>query len=101
MIEISSEGLVRFTFDFHTLDQVYLVGDFNQWNETSHPLNKVARTWLIDIQLPPGRYRFNYLAGEIYYSDLHAHRYERNSRGAEVSIIIVPLPSSENIDETS
>ena len=90
MIQVNPGGNVRFTFDYHTFHQVYLVGDFNKWDTKSHPLRRVSKTWTIDLKLSPGEYRYNYLADEILYSDLQAHRYDKNNQGAEVSIVIVP-----------
>lgn len=72
-------------------DQVFLVGDFNGWNERSHPMVKVGdRHWVLMLDLPPGEYEFKYLVDGVWYNDPEAHKYLLNPWGSENSVVIVP-----------
>jgi 1,4-alpha-glucan branching enzyme len=55
---------------------VSVVGDFNQWRPGAHELvvrRKGYRS--VSVTLPPGEYRFRYLAtGGIWFDDEHADR---------------------------
>ena len=42
--------------------RVFLVGNFNQWNLSSHPLSPSNKgVWRISIPLSPGRYEYRFL----------------------------------------
>ena len=89
MIQVGTGGKTRFIFDHSSDEQVFLVGDFNNWNENTHPLNQVDGHWEIDMELPPGEYEFKYLAGKIWYNDYAAHKYVENPWGDENSVVVV------------
>ena len=69
-----------------------LVGDFNDWDETSHPMNKKGDgTFYIALTLEAGRdyqYRY-YLDGELWENDWHADFYAPNDMGTENSVVSV------------
>ena len=69
-----------------------LVGDFNDWDETSHPMNKKGDgTFYIALTLEAGRdyqYRY-YLDGERWENDWHADFYAPNDMGTENSVVSV------------
>ncbi len=81
---------VRFVFDYTPQQQVYLVGDFNHWNETSLPMQPVKEKWNLDITLSQGEYEFKYLAGKQWHNDNQAHKYVTNGWGSENSVVVVP-----------
>src|SRR5689334_14015173 len=89
MIKVGSNGIVQFIFEHKTNTQVYLVGDFNNWNETSHPMQPVEGKWILALQLSPGKYEFKYLAGQSWYTDYHPHQQCTSGWSAENSMIIV------------
>jgi 1,4-alpha-glucan branching enzyme len=69
MIKRSSGGeATKFTFSLpaHQCDQpVSVVGDFNGWDPYAHPLKKRSNgTRSVSVELPPGHYRFKYLAAD-------------------------------------
>ena len=42
-------------------DQVFLVGDFNNWSTTATPMRPAGpRAWVAHLNLPPGSYRYGY-----------------------------------------
>jgi 1,4-alpha-glucan branching enzyme len=48
--------------DYGAASAVYLVGDFNDWNEDSHPMKKKRDgVFYLEVELPLGRdYQFRY-----------------------------------------
>lgn len=70
--------------------EVYLCGEFNDWNETSHPLTrrKDGRFSRM-LTLATGRaYRFRYLVdGERWENDQAADAYVPNAFGSDDSVV--------------
>lgn len=73
-----------------TAESVSVVGDFNDWSTTSHPMTRDADgSFVLAITLEPGRaYRFRYLLdGERWENDWSADAYVANDFGGEDSVI--------------
>src|SRR5271157_6078488 len=89
MILLYEEEIVRFIFTYDIRQQVYLVGDFNDWDEKSLPMQPIKWHWILDIYLSQGEYEFKYLAGKLWWNDNEAHKYVPNCWGSENSVVIV------------
>jgi len=80
-------------------DSVCLVGDFNNWNQRSHPLirDRYDGTWYIILELERGKeYQFRYLVnGREWHNDWHADRYVPNPYGGTNSVVYTDLPSPQ------
>ncbi len=78
---------------------VYLVGEFNGWNPTSHPLvqNRRNPNWHITLELEANReYQFRYLLdGEKWVNDCDADRYVPDQYGGENSVVSTRLEEEE------
>ena len=88
-----ARGKVRVTFTMPPIDQVQqlnLVGDFNQWSKVSTPMQQGAdATWSVTITLDSGRdYQFRYLAnGADWHNDWAADAYLPNEFGTDNSVV--------------
>jgi len=76
----SQSGQVRVVFELPACvwaDQVFLVGDFNQWNERAIPFKQDRNgVWRASIDLPAGqRFQFRYLVDGAWHTDYHADGY--------------------------
>lgn len=84
-------------------DQVYLVGDFNGWNETSHPMkcNRDDGMWYLTLELDHGRrYQFRYLVdGREWHNDWKADDYVPNPFGGTNSVVFTVLPDSQETEQ--
>jgi 5'-AMP-activated protein kinase regulatory beta subunit len=61
---------VHFTLTTRAAQAVYLVGDFNDWNEASHPMKQDADgTWKKTVVLAPGTYQYKYLVDGGWQED--------------------------------
>jgi 1,4-alpha-glucan branching enzyme len=72
--------------------EVYLCGDFNDWDQCSHPLERRKDgRFSTTVSLETGReYRFRYLLdGERWENDWEADAYLPNKFGSEDSIVHV------------
>ena len=70
--------------------QVSVVGEFNNWDETAHPLKKVKSVWKTTLELEQGReYQFRYLVdGEAWHNDEAADKYISNNIGGDNSVVV-------------
>ncbi len=83
-------GKVKFISPTPDAHNVFLVGDFNQWNERSHRLRRTgSKRYELEMEIPPGRYRFKYLIDGVWWNDPDAEEYAPNPWGSEDSVISV------------
>ena len=89
------EGKILVTFELPSAvwaESVSLVGDFNDWNMTSHPLCQTIDDgrWYIEVILEAGKeYSFRYLVnGTDWHNDWHADKYAPNPFGGDDSVVI-------------
>jgi len=80
----------NFTLYAPEASTVYVVGDFNGWNQHSHPLKKDSKgTWKTSITLTPGRYEYRFLVDREWCNDPHCITFVPNTFGSENCIITV------------
>jgi hypothetical protein len=66
----SREGNTTFQLEgYEDAQQVYLVGDFNNWNMFGTPLYKTVNGWECKIELPKGRYFYKYIVDGYWTAD--------------------------------
>jgi 1,4-alpha-glucan branching enzyme len=69
---------------------VNLVGDFNEWNPSSHPMKRMPDgAWLITVELKHGHHRFAFLVDGNLTLDPRAQGITRNDQGERVSLVPV------------
>ena len=69
---------------------VSLVGDFNQWNPTSHPMRQMPdRSWMLLVELKHGHHRYAFLADGVLTLDPRGQGVTRNDKGERVSLVPV------------
>lgn len=80
---------VTFRLNQPEAQSVYLVGNFNEWNPTLHPLRKTKKGhWSITITLPRGRYEYRYVVDGQWFTDPNTERVP-NEFSSENSVIAV------------
>ena len=90
-----------FYYDNPYARQVFLVGDFNNWNPYSHPFRKNrAGLWEIEIDLPDGNYSYRFIVdGEQMVDPLGRNiRYDRFNQ--ELTFIRIPLNRMDEEERT-
>ncbi len=72
---------------------VYIVGDFNNWNTSADPMEKFkSGDYHIELDLEPGReYQFRYLIDEVRWeNDGNADKYVRSDYGGcDNSVVMI------------
>lgn len=67
---------------------VSLVGDFNQWNEASHPMKRTpAGTWTLSLQLRHGHHRYAFMVDGKLALDPVAMGITKDDRNRRVSLM--------------
>lgn len=69
---------------------VYVAGDFNDWDRTSHPLQCNAKgVWNTRLALAPGRYEYRFLADGEWRDDPGCTVFVPNAFGSYNSAIVL------------
>jgi 1,4-alpha-glucan branching enzyme len=64
-------------------EKVSVVGDFNDWNLTKHPLKKDKKgAWKISLNLLPGTYQYRFFVDGEWQSDPNCTECVENPFGA-------------------
>lgn len=80
------------TFFYQSLEAkaVFITGDFNEWNPTSHPMvRQPCGGWLIQIPLHHGHHRYLLLVDSKPMLDPNAIGTVQGPQGAKVSLLAV------------
>ena len=93
VVETEKGKVARVTFslpDSVWADTIYLVGDFNGWNNTSHPfVLERDGAWVITVDLELNReYQFRYRRDGEWMNDNHADGYAQNPYGSDNFIVM-------------
>ncbi len=81
---------VNFYCNAPSARSVYLVGDFNGWDATSHPMRRrVDGWWFIEVQLTHGHHRYRFLVDGKPVLDRQGTGIARNERNEQVSLLAV------------
>ncbi|MBI4395584.1 MAG: diguanylate cyclase [Elusimicrobia bacterium] len=74
------------------VQQVCVVGDFNNWNKRTHLMTRLpsGNEWEIAISIKPGRYRYKFLVNNTQWlPDPSAQEFESDGFGGQCSILVV------------
>ncbi len=83
-------NVAEFYFDRPQAHQVYLVGDFNGWRQQELAMTRDKHGyWRAMLHLPPGEYKFRYLADGHWYTDYAAFGVKEGAFGMD-SVLWVP-----------
>jgi 1,4-alpha-glucan branching enzyme len=75
---------VHFTLSAPEAQNVFLLGDFDDWETHPHSLKKDKKgNWKISINLTPGRYEYRFLVDGEWQNDPHCDAFVHNTFGSE------------------
>ncbi len=95
MIEITKKqnGTHRVVFvlpEGIEVERACVVGDFNGWEASRHPMKKTKTRWRAAVDLGPGEYQFRYLVNEgEWYNEESVNRCP-NPFGGENALLSLP-----------
>jgi 1,4-alpha-glucan branching enzyme len=68
--------------------QVYLAGDFNQWNSARHRMSRARDgSFKVKVSLKPGEYQYKFIADGVWIADAGAARQAPNPFGGVNSVV--------------
>lgn len=87
-----ANGKVRVVFSMPAVEaqMLYLVGDFNDWDEKATPMERIDdSTWSVTLTLEGNReYQYRYLTDAgVWHNDWAADAYMPNNFGADNSVL--------------
>lgn len=86
----SASPLTEFTFFAPEANEIYVVGDFTDWDTAKCPMRKLkSGIWKKKMKLKPGRYEYRFVVDGSWQSDPENISREPNPYGSENSILIV------------
>ncbi len=105
MTSIRDDGTVEFRFYRPHVGDVKLAGDFSQWVRHAVAMQPAGGGWwTASLPLPPGDYRFRYIADGYWFTDFASHGIEACENGWN-SVVLVPekkvVMTIANNNETS
>jgi hypothetical protein len=95
-------GHVRVIFELPSCvwaDRIFLVGDFNAWNEQATPMKQERDgVWRATVDLAQGtRCEFRYQIDGQWQTDYHADGFAGNSYGSDNSVVHAVLPQDAQV----
>ncbi len=70
--------------------EVFLIGDFNDWNPTANPMEKrVDGTWFVQLPIGHGHHHYLFLVDGVSALDPKATGVGRNEKNERVSMVAV------------
>lgn len=84
---------VKVTFYTHKMKNAqrsFLVGDFNNWDESTHPMEKLKDgRFKVTLELEPGQhYQFRYLVDGEWHNEWEADKYVPNPFSGDNSVLV-------------
>jgi 1,4-alpha-glucan branching enzyme len=90
MTKLKTLRAVNFLLQAPTARSVSLVGDFNGWDPTKHPMTQgFDKSWSITLELKHGHHRYAFLVDGVLSLDPRAQGVTRNDRNERVSLLPV------------
>ncbi len=81
---------VQFEFPAPEAQAVYLVGNFNNWDTTAHPIKKDKKgVWKTTLSLQPGRYEYRFLVDGNWENDPSCCNCVPNEFGSQNCVKII------------
>lgn len=79
---------VTFTFESTEAREVFLSGDFNNWNPNTHPMKNDGNSrWRKTMMIPPGKYEYKFLADGKWVEDSRNDQICKNIFGTYNSVL--------------
>ncbi len=80
---------VTFKYKNSNAKNVFLAGDFNNWNKSSIKMIKTSGVWRKTLDLEPGEYAYKFIVDGKWTVDKKAKKFKSDGYGGKNSIIIV------------
>ena len=89
--QIVKNQKVTFTFNSDHAEEVFLMGDFNEWKPDTRPMDYVGNnTWQKSVMLSPGKHEYKFVVDGQWIEDANNEQSCPNRFGTRNSIIETP-----------
>jgi 1,4-alpha-glucan branching enzyme len=89
---------VEFRFYRPDARQVFVTGDFSAWRQHRYPMWAAGRgEWVLELMLPPGEYKFHYLADDQWFADYAAFGVEYGPFGLDSIVRVTPVKPARSL----
>ncbi len=86
----TTENGVKFTYEDPSAKDVFLVGEFNNWNTTANPMTNDKGVWSTTLNIPQGKYQYKFLVnGTDWKTDPNNSNSADDGYGGKNSVIEV------------
>jgi len=83
---------ITFYFKSDDASEVYVVGEFNNWKNSAHPMKYNGEgIWLKSLMLPEGKYEYKFLVNNQWVLDPRNERTCSNCFGTRNNIVNVVI----------
>lgn len=83
---------VEFDYKSTEAKEVFLAGDFNNWDFQNLPMKKdLTGTWHVRLPLHPGNYEYRFIVDGDWRNDPHACGFRPNEFGSSNCVLEVQL----------
>ena len=96
LVKKSLRQKVSLTYEVPTnkkIEKVQIVGDLNNWNPATTPMEQQANAWTTELQLNPGRYPYKFVVDGAWVNDPANTDSVSNGMGGFNSLLNVEKPS--------
>lgn len=91
--QIIKRRRVTFSMEAAGAREVFLMGDFNNWNPKSHPMKSdQSGIWSKTVMLPAGTYEYKFLVDGNWQLDFRNNQTCPNCFGTQNSILNLTVP---------
>jgi 1,4-alpha-glucan branching enzyme len=80
-------------------NEVFVAGEFNQWNPTAEKMTKDGGKWKLTKALPPGRYAYKFVVDGTWKEDPNAKESTDDGMGGKNSVVVVTGSASATTAE--
>jgi 1,4-alpha-glucan branching enzyme len=81
---------VTFSLENTDANEVFLIGEFNEWNPKTHPMKSDGNgAWVRDVAIPPGEYEYKFIVDGQWKEDPQNEQLSLNCFGTYNNIINV------------
>jgi 1,4-alpha-glucan branching enzyme len=97
MTSVQDNGAVEFRFYRPRAGSVHVAGDFNGWQCKGLPMRPAGNGWwTATASIPPGEYRFRYVADGNWYTDYAANGVELSRLGWNSILTVAGSPHADH-----
>ena len=86
---LQENGKVVFRYENPNAEEVYIAGEFNNWNKNTTPMKKSAGLFIAELDLAPGKYLYKFVVDGNWIADPYNPNTTPDGYGGINSVVTV------------